>query len=130
MSDFKRRRTMADERVVVVAPLECKTKTSKPEVHCVRIRGLGLTAYGDTREEAVAHLRKMFATFVELNRRSGTLEERLNKSKLQWCYESEYEGSKPAEMVKPNGTITLIKSKRKKDDENHWDEEKELVLAR
>lgn len=113
------------ERVVVVAPLECKNTTDNT-MFVTRIRELGLTAYGKTHEEAKQSLRKMFATFVELYRKTENLEERLNRSGLTWYYESEYRGDVPAESVKIDGSIEFIYPKKK---DSMWQEMRELVVA-
>ena len=112
------------ERVVVVAPLECKNTTDNT-MFVTRIRELGLTAYGKTHEEAKQSLRKMFATFVELYRKTENLEERLNRSGLTWYYESEYRGEIPAESIMPDGSIKYVWPKQ----ENSWHEMRELVVS-
>ncbi len=99
-----------EEVVVVVAPLECK-QTKDDKMFVARIRALGLTAYGDSLEEAKNKLKKMFATYTNLHCNAGTLEECLEKSKLQWWYESEYDGDRPAEMILPNGKVKYIQPK-------------------
>ncbi len=85
----------AERVVVVVSPLEYKERTDNTAV-ALRVRALGLTAYGKDRAEAQHKLKLMFGTFVELHRKSGTLEECLNKSGLRWWPESEYKGPQPA----------------------------------
>jgi hypothetical protein len=116
------------EVVVVVVPVECKQSTDG-KMFASRILALGLTAYGGTLEESRKKLKIMFAAWVDLNRKSGTLELALNKSKLSWCYEKDYTDVRPYEKILPNGDIQVMRPKS--DPPNHtWQEMKELVAAR
>ncbi len=96
--------------VVVRASLERKLSYDK-KIFCTRIRALGLTAYGSSWEDSLQAVKRMFATLAELHRRSGTLEEMLRNSKLEWCYESEYEGAEAIEVLLPDGRTRIIKGK-------------------
>jgi len=115
------------ERVLVVAPLECKSNMDGTVV-ATRIRTLGLTAYGANWQESKGKLYKMYATWVGLHRQAGTLENALKRSKVEWYYESEYTGSRPYQVVLPDGTTKIIKPKNQSPD-NEWQEMKELVAA-
>ena len=95
------------ETVVVAVPLSCMSNADKTE-YVSRIHVLGLTAYANSLDEAQRNVKRMFAKWVDLNRRSGTLEENLTKSGLTWYYESEYVGTSPYERVLPNGDIEQV----------------------
>jgi hypothetical protein len=119
--------TKEREVVVVSAPLECKYNADKT-VFCTRIRALGLTAYGESWEESKTKLKKMFATWVGLHRRSNTLEVALNRSKLVWCYESQYTGERPYEVILDSGKVRVVTPKTQSQT-NTWQEMKEMVAA-
>ena len=67
--------------------------------HAARIRGLGITAYGDSKEGALARMEKMFRSFVNWHREHGDLEEVLNRSGLEWAWEENYAGAVPVKDV-------------------------------
>jgi hypothetical protein len=117
-----------ERRVVVFANLERK-QTRDNKIFVARIRGLGLTAYGDSRDHAFFQLRKLFSTYIDLHRKAGTLEERLNKSKVKWCYEEEYDGDQPVLMLAANGEERVIQPKTPKKGEC-WQSELKMVVAR
>jgi hypothetical protein len=114
------------EKVVVAVSLECK-HTSNNKVFVTRIRKLGLTAYGTSNDESTHKVKRMFATYVQLHRKYGTLEKQLNKSGLQWWKESEYNGTRPVEVLNADGTIETRVPEIQ--DENSWQETRELVMA-
>ncbi len=116
------------QSVVVFANLERK-QTTDNKVFVARIRALGLTAYGDSRENAMLRLRKLFSTYVDLHRKEGTLVERLEKSKLTWCYEGEYDGNEPVLMLATDGEERLIQPKKSKKG-GYWQSESRMVVAR
>ena len=117
------------KRVVVALPLERKNTTDN-KVFCTRIRALGLTAYGRSFNESDASVKRMFMTYVGLHRKSGTLEDRLNKSQLQWSYESDYQGAKPFEVLLPDGTSLKIKGRTQSGETWQMKEsEEEMVVA-
>ncbi len=116
------------EKVVVVMPVEY-LHNQKTNMVAVRIPGLGLTAYGDKTEDAVRKVKLMFGTYVELHRKYGTLEKRLNRSGLMWCPANKYEGSKPVEVVTADGSVEYIKPKTQQNALPAWQETKELVMA-
>ena len=70
-----------------------------------RFRRLGLTAYGNTREEALSELKRLFSFFVRKHRENGTLESFLNKADIEWYHEENYpQGKGPVEYVdEPHG---------------------------
>ena len=114
--------------VVVATPLERK-HTRDNKIFVCRMRELGLTAYGNTPEEAETKVKRMFATWVGLNRESGTLESCLNESKLSWWHENNYDGATPYEVILVEGGVKVVNPK-KKPPENMWVEEREgLVVA-
>lgn len=115
------------ERVVVVGLVECKNNADKT-MFVARVRPLGLTAYGTNLEEAKLKLKKMFSDYVALHRKHGTLVQRLNESKLTWCYESKYNGDQPAEFVNSDGSIQLVGGKNEPTET--WQRMEELVVVR
>ena len=100
------------ERVVVAVQLVCLHNADKTQF-VSRIRALGLTAYGDSLDDSRRNVKRMFAKWVDLNRRSNTLEENLNRSGLSWSYESEYPGTLSYERVLPDGNLEEVKSSSK-----------------
>jgi hypothetical protein len=112
------------ERVVVVVQLERK-KNSDGKTFASSIRALGLTGYGDTLKDSTLKVARMFAAFVEVNRKYNTLEDQLNKSGLRWYWESEYKGGglKSAEVFTTEGSVGIIEP------DGHPNEVKELELA-
>jgi hypothetical protein len=112
------------ERVVVALPLVCLSNKNKT-VFVARIRALGLTAYADDFNKARLKAKQMFAKWVDLNRRSNTLEANLNRSGLTWYYESKYAGNMPYERFLPNGNLEAVTTRK----ENHWEDMKAMVVA-
>ncbi len=64
------------------------------DLHVARFRELGLTAYGQTKDEAVTALKKMFNVFIRTYRDSGQLEMRLDEVRTRWWYRGEYPADK------------------------------------
>jgi hypothetical protein len=83
-----------EERVVAVLPVEHLVRKDKA-AFAARVRALGLTAYGSDREEATGKVKQMFAALVTMHREQGTLTDVLDKSGVDWCWESELDGKKP-----------------------------------
>jgi hypothetical protein len=81
--------------VVMVSPLYLHNK--EIDRFAARIKPLGLTAYGDSQDEASRKVKRMFAFAVEAHRSKGDLEEWLSKSGLEWHWLNEYEGDAPVE---------------------------------
>ena len=84
-------RAQPREVVVIVSPEYLSNKDAR--TFAARIRPLGLTAYGSSREEASAKVKRMFASAVETRRRRGTLTRWLNKSNVEWRWLDEYRGN-------------------------------------
>ena len=93
------------ERVVALLLLT-RLVDRKQSTFATRIQSLGLTAYGNSQAEADQKAKQMFAAFVAAYRKRGTLQEKLNKGGLEWCWESEYEGD--AELVSPSGDLQIL----------------------
>lgn len=110
---------MPKEKSVVVAVPYKSLFHEGEKVWATRLRALGLTAYGDTSEESVRKVKKMFSAFVNTHRELGTLAERLDESGLFWCWESDYTGDMEAEWVEPC----------EKHQGNTWKTMGELVVA-
>lgn len=119
---------MATEEAVVVVVRPKTLYHSGKDMYATRIRELGLTAYGDTCEESSQKVRQMFAALVKAHRKRGTLEERLERSGLDWCWSSEYDGELPVEWVssKDNGKQILPCDKI---EDRTWQVVGELALA-
>lgn len=117
-----------DERVVVLAHLERKHNADKT-VFAARIRALGLTAYGASPDDAMLKLRRMFATYADLYRKCGTLEERLNKCGLDWWYESDYQGPAPALMIGADGEARVIAPRTPYSVDLGWQADSSVVVA-
>ncbi len=84
--------------VVLLAPVYLHN--SESAIFAARFRSLGLTAYGDTREEALAVLKRLFSFFVRKRREDGTLESFLDKSGVEWYPEERYpQGKGPVEYM-------------------------------
>ncbi len=115
------------ELVVVVTPLERK-HTHDNKVFACRIRALGLTAYADTQEQADAKVKRMFATWVGLHRKSGTLESCLKRSKLSWWHGDEYDGTASYELILAEGGVRLVQP-RKKPPEHIWEARREEMVV-
>ena len=58
----------------------------------VRFAPFGLTAYGDTEEEAVTEFKKLFNRFITAYRQKGILENVLTRSAVDWSWKMEYKG--------------------------------------
>ena len=59
-----------------------------------RFLQLGLTSFGETREEALESLKRLFVTFVRVRRENGTLEKFLDATEVEWYPESRYPSAK------------------------------------
>lgn len=55
-----------------------------------RIKGLGITAYRRTEDEAAAIATDMFAEEIQVHRELGNLELWLNKMGVEWCWEGDF----------------------------------------
>ena len=83
--------------VVMVSPAHMHDKESGR--FAARIKPLGLTAYGNSRDESLRKVRRMFASAVSAHRSKGDLKEWLDGSGLEWCWLSEYKGDAPVEYA-------------------------------
>lgn len=90
---------MSENRKVVVMVTPEFLHNEDLNLFAARIRPLGLTGYGESRDAASVKIKRMFAAWVKGCRIFGDLEERLNASGLEWHWLDEYEGNKPVEMV-------------------------------
>ena len=104
---------MSEDRKVVVMVTPEFLHNEDMNLFAARIRPLGLTGYGESREAASVKIKRMFAAWVKGNRIVGVLEERLDASGLEWHWLDEYNGDKPVEMVqsaKPQCNATAVKT--------------------
>ncbi len=80
---------MLEGKVIVIVPVTA-VKHKERGVFAVRMRDLGLTAYGHTHNEAWAQLASLFNRFINEHRRREQLARKLNQSGLTWYWEDEY----------------------------------------
>lgn len=94
---------MNTDLVVVTTPVKVfRSKPSPSPVVAARFEQLGLTAYGNSKEEAVTSLKKMFNKFIHAYRSEGQLEQRLNQLGVEWCWAKDYPTeSQPFEDTNP-----------------------------
>ena len=59
------------------------------KVYAARIRKLGLTAYGDSEEHALERVTEVFHFAMKAYREHDIVEERLNKSLIDWEWQSD-----------------------------------------
>ena len=113
-----------EEMVVVYLPMRYLVNNKK-DLYATRIRELGLTAYGSTKDEAAQKIKRMFAAYVAVHRKRGILQEKLDKSKLRWSWLKDWEGD--VEFVSPEGASKILHCKTKR--ETNWVDTGELALA-
>ena len=116
------------ERVVALVPVVSLAHTVE-RMFAARIRELGLTAYGDTEEEAVEKVKRMFATYVYAHRKQGTLENCLEHSGLQWWWEKNYPGPLPIERVSRENATGVTPMPTHRTVVRAWGPVRELVTA-
>jgi hypothetical protein len=68
------------------------TNEGLPRLYAARYVNLGLTAYGDSEEEAIANLGKALNTYVRNLAKRGTLTERLARAGVTWYWEHDTPG--------------------------------------
>ena len=78
------------EREVVVLVSLTLQKHREREVVAARLKELGLTAYGDTGEEARDAVKALFNKFINEYRDSGLLAKRLDHVGVDWYWRDEY----------------------------------------
>ena len=83
------------ERQVVVNIQYLVEEHSEDKVIAVRFPALGLTAYGETENEAVHDLKQLFNKFVHTYRNAGLLEEVLNRAGVEWWWRGQYPADRP-----------------------------------
>ena len=76
-------------KIVVVATVEYR-QFPKDGLHAARFRPLGLTAYGQSREDARHNFLTLFRTFVEDTRELGQLETQLDRAGVTWHSVEDY----------------------------------------
>lgn len=79
------------EKVVVIVKPDVYSH-SDGSVFAARFRSLGLTAYGDSRKEALDSLHTMFRVFIDDLRSRGALEQRLDRLGVEWHRADAYDG--------------------------------------
>ena len=90
--------TKTQDRVVVMVAAQMfhnfETGTSS-----ARVKPMGVTAYGDTQDEAYHKVKRMVASVVRAHRTCGDLGKWLDTSGVKWWWESDYEGPLPVEDI-------------------------------
>ena len=85
-----------DERQVVVN-IRCTIQTHKDDgVFAARFPQLGLSAFGNTEEEAIESSKRLFNRFINTYRSAGRLDEVLNLAGVEWHWREEYPEDRPA----------------------------------
>ena len=115
-----------NEKVAVEVHLQLLANSKKPNFHAARLRELGLTAYGCSKDEAQARLRRMLGEFIEAHRRRGTLKERFDRSGLKWCALADYKGKLPVVDVSRSASSLANPGIAT---ESSWHQEKGETLA-
>ncbi|MCX6021789.1 MAG: hypothetical protein NTZ05_08675 [Chloroflexi bacterium] len=97
--------------VVLVSPLVMQNPITN--VWIAEILPLGLGAYADTSEEAVAKVKQMVGSAVQARRQLGKLEAWLQRCGVPWYWESDYDGSISVENAgeAPFPVMRLLKGK-------------------
>ena len=90
---------MLNERKVVVMVVPTHLHDEESGRFAARIKPLGLTAYGNSRDESLRKVRRMFASAVSAHREKGDLEGWLDGSGLEWSWLDEYAGEAPVEYA-------------------------------
>ena len=88
-------------RVVAVVTVQL-FKRRHGSTFAARCQPLGLTAYGEYPDQAVAKMKRMYGAAVRAHRECGSLASWLNESELQWAWENEYKGDLPVERAEPH----------------------------
>ena len=84
-----------EDTVVVTSSLDLYKGSSKPYI-VARLVDLGLTAYGDTEEECMDALKRLFNKFIHTYRENGQLVKRLNQAGVDWQWEKDYPTDAPS----------------------------------
>ena len=112
------------ERLVVVIVEPTYLHNEVAGRFAARIRPLGLTAYGDSKDAASDRLKSMFASAVETRRARGTLEKWLDGSELEWHWEDECDADMPIEYVgtgrRQSVTREAAKNASRRGKTNRW----------
>ena len=90
---------MTTERQVVVEVTVSTIYVEEIEAWTARIRKLGITAYKQTKDEAVQVAKDMFAERVQVHREIGNLEVWLNRFDVDWSWRDQYAGALEVEDV-------------------------------
>ena len=85
---------MRRETIVALVQIEVIQNHSQGYI-AGRILPLGLTGYGEDPEAAMRCVKRMFNAFVHAHREKGTLEDRMNRSGLEWYWLDQYPSDKP-----------------------------------
>ena len=84
------------ERQVVVN-VRCVTQQHKDDgVFAARFPQLGLSAFGETEEEAIENSKRLFNRFINTYRSVGKLHEVLDSAEVEWHWRDEYPSDRPA----------------------------------
>lgn len=87
---------MFQEEGPVVINVHCVTRYDDVSgLYVARFPDLGLTARGETEEEAITHCKQLLNKFVRSYRTVGQLEKRLVQSGVEWWWLADYPKSRP-----------------------------------
>ena len=90
---------MSTEGKVVVEATVSTVYVEEVEAWTARIRKLGITAYKQTKDEAVQVAKEMFAERIQVHREIGNLEAWLSRFDVDWSWRDQYAGDLEVEDV-------------------------------
>ena len=90
---------MSTEGKVVVEVTVSTIYVEETEAWSARMRKLGITAYEQTKDEAVQVAKEMFAERIQVHRGIGNLEAWLNSTAADWSWRDQYAGDLEVEDV-------------------------------
>ena len=77
-----------NDRVVISLTHVVLRNRQEGDLYAVQFEELGLTAYGNSTDEALDALKGLLLTCIDTHRKRGTLERFLNGAKVRWYWES------------------------------------------
>jgi hypothetical protein len=95
--------------VVKFTPMVLEHRSKR--LFVARVKEIGLSAYGKTREDALTNLRDLFLRFVTDHRKAGTLSSVLEKSGLKWSWFKDHPKGEAYEDLTQKGVAFARTSK-------------------
>ena len=83
-----------DNRKVVILVSPTLEYVESVRRHAARIKGMGLTGYGDNDEQALKKVRLMLSSWVNAHRMNNDLVEWLDRSGVEWYWDDEFQGDR------------------------------------